>query len=141
MILLASGTNKVDLTLTEKTTISPVYYVFVFINVITGLKIACYAPDTSSFKDRYNRFSLTQVASSPDPLNGELVLVNGFYDYYVFEYTLAQKNNFIFANVDNIADVTQLGNIVEQGKMLYEFSTPVYNNYVNDKTSIKEYAG
>jgi hypothetical protein len=62
MIQLTKGqTQYIYLTLTEKQTLATPNYLFVFKNRSTNLEVKfvlLYAADVSSYKDRYNKFSL-----------------------------------------------------------------------------------
>jgi hypothetical protein len=69
MILLQENTaNIVVLTLTEKTTINAPTYLFRFVNKQTNVEYVCIQSDTSTYKTRYNKFTITTQSTTPNPL-------------------------------------------------------------------------
>jgi hypothetical protein len=98
--------NNVFLTLTEKTTLDPVTYLFEFTNDLSKDPVYCIASDVSTEKQRYNKFVITETAS-PNALLGEVELeLTRFYKYKVFEQAGGSIN----------LDPTGL-DVVEVGKM------------------------
>jgi hypothetical protein len=93
MIRFQKGaTNTVTVTLTENSTLTNPIYLFQFTNQQTATDYYFIATDTSTFKERYNQFQVVEK-SNPDTLNGEVLLGNeGFYNYYVYETTLANTS-------------------------------------------------
>jgi len=87
MILLTKGeTQEIVLSLNEKVAIAnPVFY-FVFENDMTNESIAMVLTDTSSYKARYNSFTLN---TNTYFLNAK----NGFFTYKVYGLTLPEWNN------------------------------------------------
>lgn len=113
MILLQENTsNIVVLTLTEKTTINAPTYLFRFVNKQTNQEYVCIQTDTSVFKSRYNKFTITTQTTTPNALLGQLKLTLGDeYEYYIY----AQVSN---TNLDY-----KLSNeMVESGIMRYDKS-------------------
>jgi len=136
VIFLQFGSNTADFTLEEKRTINNADYVFVFVNDNTGKKVACTATNTSSYTDRYDRFTLT-VASSNIPASGYINLDDyGFYHYFVYE--TADASTFDYNNIDT-TDLSTLTGLVESGKMFYSTSSPTRNYYKENRTSVKTY--
>lgn len=87
MILLQKGAiNTVVLTLTEKTSVSPVYYLFQLESEQTKIKTLFLASDTSSHLTRYNEFQIEET-DTPDVMNGKISLIPGFYEYRVYQQT------------------------------------------------------
>ena len=86
MILLQENTaNIVVLTLTEKTTINAPTYLFRFVNKQTNVEYVCIQTDTSVFKSRYNKFTITTQTTTPNALLGQLKLSLGDeYEYYIY---------------------------------------------------------
>lgn len=76
--------NKVVVTLYEKTTLSPVYYLFEFIPKGTKVPTYCIASEDSTQLQRYNRFLITET-DAPNPLNGEVSLPPGEAYYNVYQ--------------------------------------------------------
>lgn len=71
-------------TLVEKTTISPVYYLWEFISDSTGLNVYCKATELSTQLQRYNKFEIEETAT-PTALNGQVNLPEGGYTYKIYE--------------------------------------------------------
>lgn len=90
MILLRPDTrnDNVALTLTEKTTIDNAYYLFeVYTQENREDKQYFLAPDTSDYKESYNKFSLKAITSGiPNQTTGEfLVKTYDMWRYNVYE--------------------------------------------------------
>jgi hypothetical protein len=87
MILLTKGeTQEIVLSLNEKVAIAnPIFY-FVFENDMTNESIAMVLTDTSSYKARYNSFTLN---TNTYFLNAK----NGFWTYKVYGLNLPEWNN------------------------------------------------
>ena len=83
MINIARNTaNDVALTLTEKGTAT--YYLFKFQSDNTEAVEYCIATDSSSFPNRYNRFTITEQ-TSPDNTNAQVEMTTeGQWRYYVY---------------------------------------------------------
>lgn len=130
MITLQRGqSNTVALTLTEKCTLSNPYFLFVLENDTSKDSYYFIATDTSSYTDRYNRFTVTEK-SSPDTLNGEVYLpLTGSYHYTVYE----QSSN---TNLDP-ANAT---GVVEIGRCKVKDATPANTEYTTTDTN-KVYNG
>ena len=122
MIRLVLGTNeKVDLTLTEKTTISNPTYLFEFINNQGFGKVYCICADTSLYPERYNRFTIVVKSSGAVPLNGEINLTLGDeYDYNIYAQTSTTNLNPALAD-----------EVVESGYMTYDKSMTSRSEYEN----------
>jgi hypothetical protein len=96
MIVLNSGANTVALTLTERTTISPAYYLFAITSFQTKQTKYFTGTDISSYKERYNKFIFTLVGSvgAENLLNSTFYLPNeGIYYYEVFQQSSATNLN------------------------------------------------
>lgn len=130
MIRLVLGVNeKVDLTLREKVSIDSPNYLFEFISNNTKKKVYCIAIDTSLYPERYNRFSLTVMETTPDPLSAEIKLLTGDeYTYNVYE----QESS---TNLD-----PEGLNIVETGMMTYDKEITQRNQF-NDSTTRAAFNG
>jgi hypothetical protein len=87
MIKITKGqANTVVLTLTEKSTLTSPDYLFVFTNDQTEGEYIFIAADTSLYPERYNKFTITETATNPDPLDGEVRLpILKFYKYTIYE--------------------------------------------------------
>lgn len=121
LIINKNSTNYVGLTLKEKTTISPVYYLFEFIHTISNSKDYCICTELSESDkiDRCNKFLITE---KPSPVNtsGEISLINGDYVYNVYEQS-------------NLVNLSPVGlTIVEKG----------FASCIDSETNLnKEYEG
>jgi len=74
--------NEIALTLKERGTAT--YYLFKFQSDNTEAVEYCIATDSSSFPNRYNRFTITEQ-TSPDNLNAEVEMTTeGQWRYYVY---------------------------------------------------------
>lgn len=95
MIKIIRGqANVVVITLKEKTTLTNPKYLFVFKNDQTNVEAKFIAADTSTYPDRYNKFTITEKTSSPNPLIGEVTLsLDGFYTYTIYEQTSSTNLN------------------------------------------------
>jgi hypothetical protein len=111
MILLQENTaNIVVLTLTEKTTINAPTYLFRFVNKQTNVEYVCIQSDTSVFKSRYNKFTITTQTTTPNPLFGQLKLTLGDeYEYYIYAQVSTTNLDYKLSN-----------EMVESGLMRYD---------------------
>jgi len=93
LIRIAQNTdNPVTVTLTEKGTAS--HYLFAFQSEATKETVYCVADDTSAYPERYNQFTITEVASSPAPTDGEVTMrPTGQWYYWVYANTNATNLN------------------------------------------------
>lgn len=105
IVIEKNQANIVVVTLEEKRTITNAKYLFKFENDQSKDISYCIPTDTSSYPERYNKFSITDTAN-PLPLSGQVNLKSGFHHYYIYEQ--ASSTNL------NPAGLT----LVEQGKAL-----------------------
>ena len=87
MIQIVQGAeNTFDLTLTEKSTLTNPYYLFVFNNDLTKEPTKKIIADTSSYARRYNRFIVTE---------GTDITFNptGYWHYKVYEQSSSSNTN------------------------------------------------
>ena len=119
MIHLTKGeTNTIVLTLTEKQLLSNPNYLFVFTNRSSNLIVSFIklnATDLSSYKDRFNEFSIVTNTYFKNALEGQ-------YTYEIYEQ----------ASTTNL-DITGL-NKLETGIMWLSGSTLTYNQYTTTDT-------
>jgi hypothetical protein len=77
-----NSANEIALTLTEKGTAA--YYLFKFQSDNTEAVEYCIATDSSSYPERFNKFTITET-STPDNLNAEVELpTEGQWRYFVY---------------------------------------------------------
>lgn len=123
MLELHSGQTgeKIIVTLTELTTLSNPYYLFVFTHTETKNVVAfVVGADESPYPERYNQFTVSAALFNPD----------GYWLYEVHE----QESS---TNTDSAAS----GAIVEYGKMiLYKVDEFEYQQY-NEPVTYKAYNG
>lgn len=110
MILIKKNTvNTVILTLSEKTTLDPVFYLFEFIQQGSpGTKKIFLASDISSNKPRYNEFEIEETTSE-DLINGKIDVLTGDWFYNIYEQSSSSN-----------LDPTLAGEIVEFGRVEVE---------------------
>ena len=134
MILLnRDSTNKSVFTLFEKTTLSPVYYLFEFIDEDTNTSKLFTGVDISTNKPRYNEFVIELTTNGiEDLLNSVINLqVNGYYTYKVYEQS--SPTNLLVANA---------GAIVELGKVKVDgIKLPIIKEYTEQPNTKSVYNG
>jgi len=111
------------LTLTEKTTISNPYYLFSLKHRLTAFEYNFLLTDTSSYKERYNKFEITEGAT--------VTLDAGEYLYRIYAQTSSVNTNPELANelveeglVKVDFDVTRKQYTVELNEKIYEIEAP-----------------
>lgn len=113
MILLNQHTeNTVVLTLEEKRTTEDPDFVFEFTNDFTGRSVVFFAPDTSTWPSRYNRFAVTLVETPEEasPWTGHIYMAEpGYWTYRVHEMLPVSPVQL---------DTAESVNVVETGKVL-----------------------
>ena len=126
MLLYTKGTNTdTYITLTELTTLTSPYYLFVFENISTKVQykvIVNSASDLSEYPERYNRFAIDTATLFTSAQVGQ-------YSYNVYEQTSSTNT-----------DPTGL-NQVECGKMLLQPATTLTKQGYEPETTYKGYAG
>ena len=133
MILLnRDSTNKSVFTLFEKTTLSPAYYLFEFIDEDTNTSKLFTGVDVSTNKPRYNEFVIELTEGVEDLLNSVINLqVNGYYTYKVYEQS--SPTNLLVANA---------GAIVELGKVKVDgIKLPIIKEYTEQPNTKSVYNG
>jgi hypothetical protein len=117
------------LTLTEKTTISNPYYLFSLKHRLTAVEYNFLLTDTSSYKERYNQFAITEGAT--------VTLDAGEYLYRIYAQTSSVNTNPELANelveeglVKVDFDVTRTQYTVELNEKIYEIEAPVSIAYL-----------
>lgn len=91
-------TNNVILTLTENSTLTNPIYLFLLLNQTTHQNYYFIALDTSIFKQRFNKFSVTEKIAA-NTLKSEVSLGHeGFYEYTIYETSLTSTSGLTTAN-------------------------------------------
>jgi hypothetical protein len=129
MIKIAKNTsNTICLTLKEKSTISSPYYLFRFISLANiGTEKAFIPIDTSSYPDRYNKFTITDSATEL-PYSGQMDFdPTGQWLYKIYEQS--SSTNLIYQNATSLVEegiVTVVGTTITRAK---NSSTKTYKSY------------
>lgn len=118
MLLITKGESKNwYLTLTEKVTIANPTFLFSFVNRVTELETNVIINDISAYKERYNKFAVTEGTT--------FNLDCGEYNYYVYAQTSTTNISPLLAN-----------ELVEEGLfklLLGDLTTNVYQVELNEK--------
>jgi hypothetical protein len=112
-------------TLTESTTLTNPYYLFVFTNVSTKVQYKINVnstSDSSGFKDRFNEFAFNTVTLFATAQAGQ------------FSYEVYEQSSSVNTNPSGL-------NLVECGKMLLQPSTSLIQQGYAPTTNYKGYAG
>ena len=130
---LKNNTNNVVVTLTENSTVTNPIYLFMFTNQTSNVPYYFIATDTSSYKTRYNKFSVIEKVAA-NTLNGEVTLgFNGFYNYTVYQTSLTNTSGLTTA-IDAVPFITKS---VEVGVVNVVLDTITNTEYdVQDETNI-----
>jgi hypothetical protein len=131
VILINENTsNTVILTLSEKTTLTNVNYLFEVYNDMTNIYKYFIAQDISTNKLRYNEFIITETITE-FPLLGQINLITeGFYKYNVYEQASASNLNPLLAL-----------NLIDKGKLKFVKATTNNVVYTGNQTNYIEYGG
>lgn len=115
-------------TLFEKTTLSPVVYLFEFISKGSLTPKYCIASDISTSVNRYNEFVIKDTPS-PNPLLGEVNLSTGEYVYNIYQQSSSTNLN-----------PTGL-KLVESERLYVKISGTAPVEYTNNDLTNVEYSG
>lgn len=131
MILINENTsNTVILTLSEKTTLTNVNYLFEVYNDMTNIYKYFIAQDISTNKLRYNEFIITETITE-FPLLGQINLITeGFYKYNVYEQ----------ASPSNLNPLLAL-NLIDKGKLKFVKASTSNIVYTGNQINYVEYGG
>ena len=123
MILInKNSTNEVVFTLSEKTTLSNVYYLFEVIDDQSNDKYYFVLSDTSTNKERYSLLTIIEGTT--------VTFTNiGFYKYNVYEQTSSSN-----LNPNGL-------NLIENGKLKVVDTTVELDQYSGNQTNYKVYGG
>jgi len=106
MVIQKNTVNNCIFTLAEKTTLTPVYYLFEFINTQDDSILTFTCTDISVNKLRYNEFEIEET-SNEDRLTGKITLdLLGSYKYNIYEQS--SSTNLLVANS---------GSLIETGRI------------------------
>jgi len=114
MIYIDKGAaNNIVLTLTENSSLTAPFYLFVFENEYeTDVEpIELYLPDTSTATNRYNLFVLTEGDGTGD----DVELIKGQYTYKIYEAATQPST---------VTDTTEI--VIEEGRMVTSTDNPTF---------------
>jgi hypothetical protein len=130
ILINKNTTNKVILTLSEKTTLTNAKYLFEVINDMSNTVKCFIAADISTNKLRYNEFDFIENATE-DLLNGTFSLtLSGFYKYNVYEQ----------ASTTNLNPLLAL-NLIDKGKLNVVSQLSDYPVYTGNENNTVVYGG
>ena len=130
---LKNSTNNVVVTLTENSTVTNPIYLFMFTNQTSNVPYYFISTDTSSYKTRYNKFSVVEKLAA-NTLNGEVTLgFNGYYNYTVYQTSLANTSGLTTA-ADAVTFITKTVEVGVVDVVLDAQTTTEYD--VQDETNI-----
>lgn len=133
MILInKNSSNTVDLTLYEKQTLNSPVFLFRFINDTTRQQVTFIAQDISSYRYRYNRFTITET-SGTNYLASGIITLNpvGFWRYEVYEQTSATSLNVAALSSEPL----------ETGKVKVVGTGTEWKGYEGQSNTYKAYEG
>jgi hypothetical protein len=130
ILINKNSTNNCILTLSEKTTLSNVVYLFEFTNDSSS-EVKCFiASDISPNKLRFNEFNLIENVTE-DLLNGTFELeLSGFYTYNIYEQTSSTNLDPLLAT-----------NLIDNGKLNVVDSLATITQYSGNQTETIVYNG
>lgn len=106
MIIQKNTVNTCVFSLAERTTLTPVYYLFAFTNTQDDTVLTFTCTDISVNKLRYNEFEIEETQSE-DRLTGKITLdLLGSYTYEIYEQSSSTN-----------LDLASTGNLVEIGRI------------------------
>jgi len=130
ILINKNTTNKVILTLSEKTTLTNAKYLFEVINDMSN-EVKCFiAADISTNKLRYNEFEFIENVTE-NLLNGTFSLtLSGFYKYNVYEQASSTNLNPLLAL-----------NLIDKGKLNVVSQLSDYPVYTGNENNTVVYGG
>ncbi len=131
MILINKNTtNKVILTLSEKTTLTNAKYLFEVINDMSN-EVKCFiAADISTNKLRYNEFDFIENVTENLLIGTFSLTLSGFYKYNVYEQTSTTNLNPLLAL-----------NLIDKGKLNVASQLSDYPVYTGNENNTVVYGG
>jgi len=130
ILINKNTTNKVILTLSEKTTLTNAKYLFEVINDMSNTVKCFIAADISTNKLRYNEFDFIENVTE-NLLNGTFSLtLSGFYKYNVYEQ----------ASTTNLDPLLAL-NLIDKGKLNVVSQLSDYPVYTGNENNTIVYGG
>ena len=107
LVINKNSNNTLILTLTEKVTIASPTFLFKLTNDLTRESVLFLSANLSSYKDRYDKFLITETSGTINASSGVINLnPTGFWKYQIFEQ----------ASTSNLLE-SATGSMVENGKI------------------------
>lgn len=129
MIIQKNTVNTCVFSLAEKTTLTPVYYLFAFTNTQDDSVLTFTCTDISVNKLRYNEFEIEETASE-DRLNGKITLdLLGSYTYEIYEQS--SSTNLVVANAGGLVEIGRIdvkGTVTEDETFTETRTIAVFND-------------
>jgi len=107
LVINKNSNNTLILTLTEKVTIASPTFLFKLTNDLTRESVLFLSANLSSYKDRYDKFLITETSGTINASSGVINLnPTGYWKYQIFEQ----------ASTSNLLE-SATGSLVENGKI------------------------
>ena len=107
LVINKNSNNTLILTLTEKVTIASPTFLFKLTNDLTRESVLFLSANLSSYKDRYDKFLITETSGTINASSGVINLnPTGYWKYQIFEQ----------ASTSNLLE-SATGSMVENGKI------------------------
>jgi hypothetical protein len=125
MILInKNANNTIDLTLAEKSTLALPYYLFVLKNDISKQYVRFIAINSSVYRQRYDRFLITETSGTNIYTSGVITLnPTGYWHYKIYEQS----------SLSNLDENLSTG-LVEEGKALVVGTTTTHAAHSTTRT-------
>ena len=119
LVINKNSNNTLILTLTEKVTIASPTFLFKLTNDLTRESVLFLSANLSSYKDRYDKFLITETSGTINASSGVIKLnPTGFWKYQIFEQ----------ASTSNLLE-SATGSMVENGKIKVIGTDTTYTVY------------
>ena len=119
LLINKNSNNTLILTLTEKVTIASPTFLFKFTNDLTRESVLFISANLSSYKDRYDKFLITETSGTINASSGVINLnPTGYWKYQIFEQ----------ASTSNLLE-SATGSLVENGKIKVIGTDTTYTVY------------
>lgn len=119
LVINKNSNNTLILTLTEKVTIASPTFLFKLTNDLTRESVLFLSANLSSYKDRYDKFLITETSGTINASSGVIILnPTGYWKYQIFEQ----------ASTSNLLE-SATGSMVENGKIKVIGTDTTYTVY------------
>ena len=129
LVINKNSNNTLILTLTEKVTIASPTFLFKLTNDLTRESVLFLSANLSSYKDRYDKFLITETSGTINASSGVINLnPTGYWKYQIFEQ----------ASTSNLLE-SATGSMVENGKIKVIGTDTTYTVYNPTSRKYKGY--